>query len=136
MATNYQGFQFNSPQPTQSQQGMFQSQQFFPQPQGNIYLINNFLEMANVPTGVGISAALCLSEGVMYLKTMQNGQPMVVGYKISPFDKEDNTPKEQPVQQDFYNPKLEEYEGRLKALEKEIEELKQKTGYNLNELIQ
>ena len=106
MATNYQGFQFNSPQPTQSQQGMFQSQQFFPQPQGNIYLINNFLEMANVPTGVGISATLCLSEGVMYLKTMQNGQPMVVGYKISPFDKEDNTTKEQPAQQDFYNPKL------------------------------
>jgi len=139
MATNYQGFQFNSPPPNQPQpqQGMFQSQQFFPQPQGNIYLINNFLEMANVPTGVGISAALCLSEGVMYLKTMQNGQPMVVGYKISPFDKEDNTPKEQQTaQQESNNPKLEEYENRLKALEKEIEELKQKTGYNLNELIQ
>ncbi len=139
MATNYQGFQFNSPQPTsqpQQNMGMFQSQQFFPQPQGNIYLINNFLEMANVPTGVGISAALCLSEGVMYLKTMQNGQPMVVGYKISPFDKEENTSKEQSAQQDFQTPKMEEYDSRLKALEKEIAELKQKTGYNLNELIQ
>ncbi len=136
MATNYQGFQFNSPQPTpQQQQGMFQSQQFFPQPQGNIYLINNFLEMANVPTGVGISAALCLSEGVMYLKTIQNGQPMVVGYRISPFDKEENSQKEAP-HTETQNPKLEEYDNRLKALEKEIAELKQKTGYNLNELIQ
>ena len=137
MATNYQGFQFNSPQTNQMpQQSMFQSQQFFPQPQGNIYLINNFLEMANVPTGVGISVALCLSEGVMYLKTMQNGQPMVVGYKISPMDKENNTSKDQTTQSNINENKLDEYENRLKAIEKEIQELKQKTGYNLNELIQ
>lgn len=133
MATNYQGFQFN-PQPTP--QATFQSQQFFPQPQGNIYLINNSLEMANVPTiGAGISAAICLSEGVMYLKTMQNGAPAFIGYKITPFDGKDsqeNTSKTEQVQ----SHKLNEYIDRLEKLEKEISALKQKTGYNLNELIQ
>ncbi len=137
MATNYQGFQFN-PQPApQPQPGTFQSQQFFPQPQGNIYLINNSLEMANVPTGVGVSVALCLSEGVMYLKTMQNGQPMFVGYKINPFDSkethEDTSTQKSESTQDS---RLNEYIDRLEKLEKEISELKQKTGYNLNELIQ
>lgn len=118
MATNY----FTPSQP--AQQNMFQAQQFFPQPQGSIYLINNFLEMANVPTGVGISAALCLNEGVMYLKTMQNGQPMVVGYKISPFETEEKEPTN--------NSNL---ETRLAALERDIQDLKQKTNHNLNDLI-
>ena len=123
MATNYQGFQFNSQPP---QQNMFQSQQFFPQPQGNIYLINNSLEMANVPTGVGLSAAICLSEGVMYLKTIQNGAPMFVGYKIAPFD---NTTISNPNSTEdtttTFNHK--EYIDRLEAVEKEISALK-KTG--------
>ena len=129
MATNYQGFQFNSPPP---QQNIFQSQQFFPQPQGNIYLINNSLEMANVPTGVGLSAAICLSEGVMYLKTIQNGSPMFVGYKISPF--EGKEPLQSNTSQNGAN--TNEYLDRLEALEKEISVLKKKTGYNLNELTQ
>lgn len=134
MATNYQGFQFNSQSPS-PQPGAFQSQQFFPQPQGNIYLINNSLEMANVPTGVGVSVALCLNEGVMYLKTMQNGQPMFVGYRISPFEKEqEDTNSKKNSSENI--PKIDEYINRLEALEKEIKELKQKTGYNLNELIQ
>lgn len=121
MATNYQGFQFNSQPP---QQNMFQSQQFFPQPQGNIYLINNSLEMANVPTGVGLSAAICLSEGVMYLKTIQNGAPMFVGYKIAPFD---NTPNPTIPTNDTEPLELKEYIDRLEALEKEISALK-RTG--------
>ena len=90
--------------------------------------------MANVPTGIGVSAAICLSEGVMYLKTMQNGQPMFVGYKIRPFDREPEN--KQTSEEIVQNPKLDEYINRLEALEKEINELKQKTGYNLNELIQ
>lgn len=112
MTPNFQNFQSNA------------AQQFFPQPQGNVYLINNFLEMANVPTGIGITIALCLSEGVMYLKTIQNGQPMVVGYKINPLE---NEPKEEPTDNIL---------TRLQNIEKEIEQLKQKSGYNLNDLIQ
>lgn len=58
-------------------------QQFFLQPQGSLFMINNPLEVSNVPVGVGLSAAISLSEGLLYLKTMQNGVPMVVGYKLS-----------------------------------------------------
>lgn len=130
MATNYQGFQFNSSPP----QNAFQSQQFFPQPQGNIYLINNSLEMANVPTGVGLSAAICLSEGVMYLKTMQNGAPMFVGYKINPFDNREPAQENTSQNNTNSNINLDEYIDRLEALEKEINVLKKKTGYDLNEL--
>lgn len=129
MATNYPNLQFTPQQPPQN---AFQSQQFFPQPQGNIYLINNSLEMANVPTGVGVSAAICLSEGVMYLKTMQNGNPMFIGYKISPFDNTNSsTSKTEKV-----NSTSQELIDRIDALEKEINNLKQKTGSNLSELIQ
>lgn len=61
-------------------------QQFFLQSQGNLYMINSPLEVSNVPVGVGLSAAISLSEGLLYLKTMQNGVPMVVGYKLSPLE--------------------------------------------------
>lgn len=71
-------------------------QQFFLQPQGSLFMINNPLEVSNVPVGVGLSAAISLSEGLLYLKTMQNGVPMVVGYKLSSLE---NIPT-QSVQKD------------------------------------
>ena len=126
MATNYQGFQFTPPTPI-PQQGAFQSQQFFPQPQGNVYLISNSLEMANVPTGVGVSVAICLSEGLMYLKTMQNGNPMFVSYKIVPFEQKDNTPTTEEDKS---------YLTRLEALENEVNILKKKAGHSLSDLVQ
>lgn len=132
MATNYPNLQFMP----QQQQNTFQGPQFFPQPQGNIYLINNSLEMANVPTGVGVSAAICLSEGVMYLKTMQNGNPMFIGYKISPFDGKDTSNVQSQNTAAPQTSNLDNYIDRIEALEKEINILKQKTGSNLSELIQ
>lgn len=60
-------------------------QPLFPQPQGNVYNINSTLEVANVPVGAGMSIALCLPENVMYIKTMQNGNPLFYPYKIVPF---------------------------------------------------
>lgn len=61
--------------------------QFFPQPQGNVYLINSSNEVTLVPVGtVGISAAICMTEGVIYLKAMQNGNPMLLRYKLNSLD--------------------------------------------------
>ena len=80
-----------------SQQIMGQQniQPLFPQPQGNVYNINSTLEVANVPVGAGVSVALCLPEGVMYIKTMQNGNPLFYPYKIIPFNNEVQEEKQQ-----------------------------------------
>lgn len=67
----------NSLQQMQQMVQLQTQQQFFLQSQGNLYMINSPLEVSNVPVGVGLSAAISLSEGLLYLKTMQNGVPMV-----------------------------------------------------------
>ena len=104
---------------TQSYQGT----QYFPQPQGNVYFINNSLEVANVPMGAGISIALCPSEGIMYLKTLQGGAPSLIVYSIAPY--------ETPV------PKNEEPDlvTQIAELRAEIEALKKTKGGSFNELI-
>lgn len=110
----------------------YQMTQYFPQPQGSIYMIGNSSEVANVPVGVGLSAAICLREGLIYLKTIQNGSPMLLSYKLSPL--ENNTliqekiiqnpnstdapvsAPETSIEQRILNV-LEEFDARLKKLE-------------------
>lgn len=136
MANNYQ-FQYGQPQQSQSQP--FQSQQFFPQPQGNVYTINNSLEVANVPMSAGLSVALCLSEGLLYLKSMQNGNPMFMAYKIMPYDNtKENQQNNQSNQNDVLNALVESFQKcqeRLNILEKEVKALKKNDGGKINELI-
>lgn len=91
----------------------YNSQQpMFPQPNGNIYVISNSLEVANVPAGAGITAALCQSESLLYLKTVQNGVPTFLAYKLTPYTE---SPRMQPQENDI--------EIRLAALEKQISTL-------------
>lgn len=66
------------------QTNSYQATQFFPQPQGNVYIINNSMEIANIPVGGGISVALCPSEAIMFLKSMQNGAPTLLAYTLTP----------------------------------------------------
>ena len=73
----------------------YQISQYFPQPQGSIYMIGSSNDIANVPVGAGLSAAICLREGIMYLKTVQNGSPMLLGYRLSSL--ENNTAAD-PIQ--------------------------------------
>lgn len=78
--SNYMPYAQNQPfQP-------YQVTQYFPQPQGSIYMISNSNDVANVPVGSGLSAAICLREGIIYLKTIQNGSPMLLGYRLSPLE--------------------------------------------------
>lgn len=107
---------------TQSYQGT----QYFPQPQGNVYLVNNSLEVSNIPMGAGLSMVLCPSEGTMYLKTLQGGAPTLIVYSIAPYE-----PKEEPQpQQSDYGAQIEELRAQVAAL------MKKTKGGNLNELIQ
>lgn len=100
-------------------------QPLFPQPQGNVYNINSTLEVANVPVGAGMSVALCLPENTMYIKTMQNGNPMFYPYKIIPYNQMENSGKAaQDTQQD--NSLIEELKTQIQKCNSEIEELKQR----------
>ena len=66
-----------------------QIQQMFPQPQGSVYTINSRLDNGNVPIGsTGLSVAICLPDNLLYIKSFQNGQPAIMVYRISPFQKE------------------------------------------------
>lgn len=110
--------------PTQFQQQNVQP--LFPQPQGNVYNINSTLEVANVPVGAGISVALCLQEGFMYIKTMQNGNPMFWAYKIMPFDStkpQQEERKEEKKEENPFAAQFEQYDSRFNRLEQQVGEL-------------
>lgn len=109
-----------------NQTASFQATQYFPQPQGNVYLINNSLEVANVPMGAGISIALCPSEGIMYLKTLQGGAPSLIVYSIAPYEPKVESPQE--PQPDF-GAQIAELRAQVEAL------IKKQKGGSFNELI-
>lgn len=101
-------------------------QPLFPQPQGNVYMINSTLEVANVPVGAGMSIALCLPENVMYIKTMQNGNPLFYPYKVIPFNQEDGAAaqgKNKDTEESKENTLIEDLTLQIKKCNKRIEEL-------------
>lgn len=109
------------------QMASYQPNAFFLQPHGSVYLIGSSLEVANVPMNNGISVALCLNEGLMYIKSMQNGTPNFMVYTIAPYEKKDNNTQssvDEKSSEDFLL-------SKIGALEKKIEEL----GGKLNELL-
>ena len=120
----------------------FQSvtQPIFPQPSGNVYFVNNNLEVANIPIGAGMSAVLCLPENLLYIKTMQNNMPMLLGYKLSPLESSTSSSNtegapdqpsndvEQTNWEEKIKPIIEQYENKIKALEDSIQGLEEKVG--------
>ena len=99
------------------------SQPLFPQPQGNVYMINNSLEVANVPMGAGVSAAFCFQEDLCYLKTMQNGNLLFKAYKLTPYE-------EPSTQDNSLEQALKHLEERVANIEKNF-----KKGGRLDELL-
>lgn len=90
-------YPYGSGLPTMSQ--MSQLQSMFPQPQGSVYSINAPLEVGNVPIGsTGLSIALCLQENLMYIKSFQNGNPVIMAYKITPYTRGQNETNNAPTQ--------------------------------------
>lgn len=104
----------------------FNGTQMFPQPQGSIYMINSSSEISNIPIGNYLSAGICLSEGVLYLKTLQNGVPMMLGYKLSSLEN-GATPTPQTSEE---TPKFQDYEKRLTRIEEYLK--KSKKGDEIN----
>lgn len=122
---------FNTQQPSIGTQAMpqyyQQALQLFPTPQGNVYFINNSLEIANIPMGTGFSAALCLSEKLLYLKTLQNGNPMLLVYNLEPYKNNEENNENNSIELI-----LKKYEERLSDLEKRINKVT--NGGKLNEV--
>ncbi len=119
---------------TQGTMNTFPNQQFFPQSQGNVYLINNPNEVASIPVGAGVSVALCAKEGLMYIKTMQNGNPMMISYKLNSLDSPTTSNENsQSSTQNNTNEVLKNYEDRLRKIESIIfkEKTKEKSGGKL-----
>ena len=76
-----------------------QIQQMFPQPQGSVYAINTPTEIGNVPIGsTGLSVAICFNEQLMYIKSFQNGNPVIMAYRVTPYTKEENPQVSTPTQ--------------------------------------
>ena len=76
-----------------------QIQQMFPQPQGSVYAINTPTEIGNVPIGsTGLSVAICFNEQLMYIKSFQNGNPVIMAYRVTPYTKEENPQVPTPMQ--------------------------------------
>ena len=114
MTTNFP--QFQSQAPTRYTPPMFM------QPQGNLYIIENSLELANVPMGAGISIAICPNESLIYLKMYQNGAPQIAAYNLVPYERKENTPT---------NSSYDEIIKRLEALEQKLN----KKGGQLDEYL-
>ena len=94
-----------------------QIQQMFPQPQGSVYSIQSLADIGNVPIGsTGLSVALCLPEQVMYIKSFQNGSPIIMAYRVLPFQKEDK-----PI--DLVENNENNVENRIKSLEEKLDKL-------------
>jgi hypothetical protein len=106
----------------QPQMNYQQIQQMFPQPQGSVYSINTPAEVGNVPIGsTGLSVAICFQDQIMYIKSFQNGSPVLMAYRVTPYT------KEEPIQKEI-TPQVNPLEERLARLETTLANLTSEGG--------
>lgn len=121
MAYNYMN---NQPQQNFNQ---FQTPQMFPQPNGNIYSINSSNELTNIPVGIGLSAALCLSENMLYLKSIQNGNPVIWSYRLSSGEQDRSaTITNSNSNNKDYSSYIKDLEEKYSLLENRLKKIEQK----------
>lgn len=137
MASNYSNYPMNQQQMPQMPQQMYPTMvnvpSFFPQPIGNVYNLQTASEIGNIPAGNGLSVGLCLAEGVMYVKSLQNGAPALVEYHLSTAEggrppEQDAGPSEDVKK--IYSA-LDKYDDKILKLENQIKHLKTKLGGDL-----
>ena len=128
--SNYPLYGQNQYSPYQQVQ---QIQQMFPQPQGSVYAINTPIEVGNVPIGsTGLSVAICFNEQLMYIKSFQNGNPVLMAYRVTPYTKEES-PAQTSTQTAAASPTTDIGE-RLERLEQTIKNMTE-TGGKFNGLL-
>ena len=136
MTNNYPNYPFTPQQPQQPQPQaaaptMPQFNQIQPniflQPVGNLFSLSTASDINNVPAGANVSVGLCLSENLMYIKSFQNGAPMLLGYRLSPIEGvvTSSTTEETPASA------FKEYDERLSRIEEALIKIKEKLGGKL-----
>ena len=111
-----------------------QIQQMFPQPQGSVYAINTPIEIGNVPIGsTGLSVAICFNEQLMYIKSFQNGNPVIMAYRVLPYTK-DEAVQSNTMQNAAATPG-EDVSARIEKLEAAIKNLTENNGGKFNGLL-
>ena len=137
MASNYSNYPMNQQQMPQMPQQMYPTMvnvpSFFPQPIGNVYNLQTASEIGNIPAGNGLSVGLCLAEGVMYVKSLQNGAPALVEYHLSTVEGGRLPEQEAGPSEDvkkIYSA-LDKYDDKILKLENQIKHLKTKLGGDL-----
>ena len=115
-------------------------QNMFPQPTGNVYNLSTASDIGNVPAGLGISVGLCLQENLMYIKSLQNGSPVLLGYRLTPLENSVNNMMGNAINNDDYatndlikeNKRLMEvirgHDDKIHMLEEQLVKLKDKIG--------
>lgn len=137
MANNFQNFQLQNQQnPNQNAQqsqisnmmmpNYQQNTILFPQPIGSVYNLNTAADIANVPTGAGVSLGLCLNENILYIKALQNGAPALLSYRLGPI--ETNEISEDSKDNERIKQILQSFEARFATIEKELSGIKDKVG--------
>ena len=130
----------NTYQPTYTQTanpygGYQQIQQIFPQPQGSVYTINAIADIGNVPIGsTGLSVAICFSEQLLYIKSFQNGNPVIMAYRILPYAKEEPSITQSSTNVAASQPK-DGMEQRLEKMEQLIKNLVENNGGKFDGLL-
>lgn len=136
MANNFQNFQLPNTQSPSQQNSQAQLNNMmlpnyqqntilFPQPIGNVYNLNTAADIANIPTGAGVSLGLCLAENILYIKALQNGAPALLSYKLGPIESNDIT---EDKDSDKIKQILQSFEARFTSIEKQLSNIKEKVG--------
>lgn len=136
MANNFQNFQLQNTQTSNQQNSQAQINNMmlpnfqqnpilFPQPVGSVYNLNTAADIANVPTGAGISLGLCLNENILYIKALQNGAPALLSYKLGPVEASDISEENDKIKQ-----MLQSFETRFSNIERQLSNIKEKVGGN------
>lgn len=134
MANNFQNFQLPNTQSPNQQNSQAQLNNMmlpnyqqntilFPQPIGNVYNLNTAADIANIPTGAGVSLGLCLAENILYIKALQNGAPALLAYKLGPVESNDIAEDNDKIKQI-----LQSFENRFTSIEKQLSSIKEKVG--------
>ena len=96
--------------------------------------MNTANDIGNIPAGTGVSIGLCLQEGVMYVKSLQNGAPMLLEYKLNSNEvaRQPDTSAAAADELKKIASSFKSFEEKFTALESEIGKIKQKMGGKLD----